>query len=155
MSLNPFSYFKSKPYRNFYSLSEVDKLAIHSVSYLEAADKLYEIKNRFSSWWVPAYYLLYHSLELAFKTCIGNSIQKIPSGHSISKIYNSYKNILNLSQEEINVLKQLENLNSGKGQLRYPNSPIGDFYPNVFIDCREIIIKILKRVEDDHKILTK
>jgi HEPN domain-containing protein len=143
-----FSYFNCKPYMNFYVISEVDKFAIHSIAYLEAASKLNEITNRFSNWWLVAYYLLYHSIELACKAAILNKGGNIPFEHSILKISKNFKNILSFTEKEINTLIQIENLNSGPGQLRYPNEPVGEFYPNIFNDCENIVVGILSNIKD-------
>lgn len=154
MKIDELGYFKSKPYRNFYTLNKTDKLAIHAIAFLEASEKLYYIENRFSSWWIPAYYLLYHSLELSIKTSLCVAGIEVNDGHSVDKIINLNKNILKFSEEEVDSIQQLENLNYGRGQLRYPNDPKGEFYPNIFSNCRMIIIKVLKQIENNPEYLS-
>lgn len=147
MKVERFCKIKSKPYRNFYDLTDVDKLGIHAIAFLEAAETLEVIENRFSNWWIPAYYSLYHALELTVKVAIGARESNIPCGHKVSEIINSHTSILNLSDAEIVSVSTLEDLNSGKGQLRYPNEPKGEFYPDVFNTCGELTIRLLQNLE--------
>jgi HEPN domain-containing protein len=139
--------FQVAPYRNFYEASESEKFALHSVTYLEASQKLYTIENRFIEWWIPAYYLIYHAMELAFKALLLENKKEFLKKHSLKKLYLVDTELFCFSKEELTTIEQITNLNYGKGQLRYPNEPKGEFYPNTWVECKNILTKIYIKMD--------
>ncbi len=110
--------------------------------YFQAASTLYEIQNRKTASYIPAYYLLYHALELTLKMLIKESGHNSPENHrshSVTNLIREYSQVFHFDTHELQAVHSLEDLNEGKGQLRYPRDILKEFYPSIFSDVANLI----------------
>ena len=132
--------------------SLADQFAEWSIVYLRAAEKLYEIKQGFSGFWIPAYHLLHRSMELALKSVLASHHRKIlkgQKGHDLIELINSNADLFVFSAEEATAIVRLEKLNQGMGGLRYPdNEKEGQFLPSTFSESIKIICKLVQWPEE-------
>lgn len=110
-------------------------------SYLQAANKLYEVKNRFIGFWNPAYYLLYHSLELVTKMVLEEN-GGAPTNHLSTTMFDSISKQINALPEECSEVFTLITLNRGPGGLRYENRIKDPRLPKTM----EVVSNMLNRV---------
>lgn len=104
-----------------------------AIYYYLGAKELYTPQNRNPGFWIPAYYLISHALELCFKGYweYENDADWIDNTHVLSVINSRITN-LNLSATQVELLAEIDRLNSGRGGLRYHNNPNAEFLPNTF-----------------------
>jgi hypothetical protein len=110
--------------------------------YLDSAETLHEIENRNPDYWIVCFYLLSHSLELAFKSNLTS--QKV-WGHNLKKLAEIY-NVSSqnkLSGEEINQVSMLSKLNEGVGGLRYDNKIDDNFLPSTVKTISTLIKRLI------------
>ncbi len=113
-----------------------------SVVYLTGAETLYKIENRRIGSWIPAYYLLTHSLELILKAKI---LAKIANNHDVQKLAKMFDSSeTKLTDDEKKQILELSKLNIGPGGLRYDNKTEGVFSPKIFVIISDLIKKLLK-----------
>lgn len=118
--------------------------ARRALSFLKGAQTTYEPTNRYIDFWVVSYYLLSHSVELSIKAVIKKKLELDTRGHNIISLARRYTQECNFSQDELAVINQLANLNSGSGGLRYDNIVEGDFLPFTFRDGVKIIERLFE-----------
>lgn len=121
-----------------------DLLADWSLKYLKAAEKLYDLNQRFVGFWVPAYYLLHQSMELAIKYVIVFNKKPITRSHNLISLINNNKRLFKLSKDDYEIISKLEALNKGHGGLRYPqDEQVEGFLPSTFDKSVKIIQNLI------------
>ena len=115
-----------------------------AINYLKAAETLYKIENRTIGFWIPAYYLLHHSIELAIKAYIAKSTgSQPPKGHDIEKLFKNSS--YSLTTDEGKAVQLLRQVNMGSGGLRYPQvGTNGPFLPSMFNSGAKLVKKLIK-----------
>lgn len=104
-----------------------------TVIFLDAAKTSNEITNRTSGSHEVAYYLLSHSVELAIKAVAQLKTGSLPPTiHDKEELSELFKDQCGFTEEELSTIKELKELNNGKGGLRYDNEVHGEFLPFTF-----------------------
>lgn len=122
------------------------QLRERSLAFLRAAERLHEIVNRFVGGWFPTYYLLTHALELGMKARILEQTCQLETGHNLMRLICGHPDLFDFDEADLTAIKQLMDLNSGPGGLRYPNDIQGDFLPSVFDSCTNITRQLIREL---------
>lgn len=104
-------------------------LVQYSVDHLEAAEKLYELSNRWTWQYLhSAAYLSHLSVELLLKACHLHLDDEFPAEHDLKRLFKRlHKKGVRLSEQSRQWLSHLNRYN----ELRYPDSGKG---PNVAVN---------------------
>lgn len=104
-----------------------------TVIFLAAAKTSNETTNRNTGSHEVSYYLLSHSVELAIKAVAQFKTGNPPRyTHDKQELSETYKDECAFSDDELETIKELKELNNGSGGLRYENQPNGEFLPLTF-----------------------
>jgi len=128
---------------DFYSKNPFVRKAI---IFLQASKTLDEPTNRSWDNWEASYYLLSHSVELAIKAVAVLKTGDAPHIHDKQELSEQFKNECSFSDDEMNTIRQLKELNNGPGGLRYDNKVMAEFLPSTFNDG----VKIVERLVSDN-----
>ncbi len=129
-------------------LEHYPPLARKAVIFLNGAKTLYEIPNRLMGSWEASYYLLSHALELSIKAVVLKETGKRPPFiHDKEILAGKYKAECGFSDEEVNTIIKLKQLNNGLGGLRYDNEPQGQFLPSTFQNGVKIVERLLEKFQ--------
>lgn len=130
------------------SLEHYPPLARKAVIFLRAAETTYEVTNRRLGFEEVAYYLLSHAVELSIKAVAQKETGQFPGRtHDKQKLAEQYKNECGFSENEIETIIKLKELNDGPGGLRYDNNPVGQFLPSIFNKGIKIVERLLEKFE--------
>ena len=92
--------------------------------------------------------MLSHSVELSIKAVAQQSSGDAPLWiHDKQVLAEQYKAECSFSDEEIENIIKLKELNDGPGGLRYENSPRGQFLPSTFKLGVKIVERLLEKFE--------
>ena len=128
----PLDHYKQWPY------------ARKTVIFLKASQTSEEITNRNAGSYEVSYYLLSHSIELAIK-----AVAQLKTGlppprtHDKEELSELFRDECGFSEQELNTIRALKELNSGPGGLRYENIPRGEFLPSTFNEGVELVERLI------------
>lgn len=112
--------------------------------FLQAAKSADEITNRNVGSHEVSYYLLSHSVELVIKAVAQLKTGSPPPRiHDKQELSEQFRTECEFTDEEMETIKKLKELNNGQGGLRYENEPHGEFLPSVFNDGVTIVERLL------------
>jgi hypothetical protein len=66
-----------------------------------------------------------------------------PRIHDKQELSEMYQSECKFTDEEMNTIKKLKELNNGQGGLRYENEPHGEFLPSIFTDGVIIVERLI------------
>lgn len=128
-------------------LEHYPPLARKAVIFLRAAKTANEITNRRVGSEEVSYYLLSHAVELSIKAIAQKDTGRFPMTHDKQELAEQFKDECGFSQNEIETIIKLKNLNQGPGGLRYDNNPQGHFLPSTFKSGVKIVERLLEKFE--------
>lgn len=114
-----------------------------AVAFLNAAKLVDEVQNRTSDSWEVSYYLLSHAVELIIKGVAEAKTGETAWGHDKEQLSEKYRSECGFSDEEMQIIKDLKELNNGQGGLRYENQVNGEFLPSVFDGGVNIVERLI------------
>lgn len=116
-----------------------------AVIWLAQAKRSNEIPNRSPGSHEVAYYELSHSIELIIKGVAQHKTGDVPpSIHDKEELSELYKEQCGFSDEELETIKELKELNNGRGGLRYDNEPRAEFLPSTFDQGVKIVERLIE-----------
>lgn len=94
------------------------------------------------------YYLLSQAVELSIKALVKiETGQTPPRTHDKQELAERYREVCRFSDDEMDTITRLKQLNNGPGGLRYDNQPIGQFSPKIFKHGIKIVERLLEKFE--------
>jgi HEPN domain-containing protein len=116
-----------------------------SLAFLEAAKLLDDPQNRSIDSWEVSYYSLSHSVELIIKGVAQlKTGQEPPREHDKQHLSEMFRKECGFSDDEMETIRQLKELNNGPGGLRYDNQAKGDFLPSTFAEGVQIVERLIE-----------
>lgn len=123
-------------------------LARKAVIFLNSAKTVFKIINRSVGSEEASYYQLSQAVELSIKAIVKKETGKNPPRiHDKEELAKKYKDICGFSENELNTIIKLKQLNNGPGGLRYDNKPIGQFLPSIFNEGVKVVERLLEKFE--------
>jgi HEPN domain-containing protein len=115
-----------------------------AVAFLNAAKVVDAVENRTIDSWEVSYYLLSHAVELIIKGVAKLKTGDEAWGHDKEELSTTYRKECGFTDSEMQVIKNLKELNNGPGGLRYENQINGEFYPAVFAEGVQIVERLIE-----------
>lgn len=115
-----------------------------AIIFLGAAKTANEITNRTVGSHEVAYYLISHAVELSIKAVAQHKTGSPPPFiHDKQELSERFQAECEFGTKELATIKQLKELNSGSGGLRYENEPVGEFLPSTFNESVAIVERLI------------
>lgn len=129
-------------------LDHYPPLARKALIFLNSAKSAEEIPNRRIGSEEASYYQLSQAVELSIKALVKEETGKTPPRiHDKQELAERYRDICSFTDNEVDTIIKLKQLNNGPGGLRYDNEPIGQFLPSTFQKGVKIVERLLERFE--------